>query len=347
MTGTTTTRELAKVAALEILRRGERPTAEKVRAVVGRGAQQTILSALDEFWAELGERVCEPRLPATVVDAAAALWSLALQEGAQQWDTERAGATTRVAELAAVVDRQRAEHAALLAQCDQYQGENRQLTVRLDEATLALGATRQEAADLLNRVHGLDAVAAALQGELAAERTGRAGDQATWLQQVDETRQHLKAAEGALVKTQRALDQVRDTEAAQRADLARTSQRGADLERQLQEHRASLAAARALGDDQAAQAEELRAVLTTATRERDQAAGAAAQADAECATLRARCAHLEQERQTHLAQLAAGRAASAEAARALRRDLQELLRPVLEQRHPTTATAPVPGAPTP
>ncbi|WP_295434909.1 DNA-binding protein [uncultured Thiodictyon sp.] len=346
MASTTTTRESAKTAALAILRRGERPTAEKVRAAVGHGAQQTILSALDEFWADLGERLGEPRLPAAVVDAAAALWSLALQEGAQQWDTERAAAATRMADLAAVVDRQREEQTAVLAQCDQHQGENRQLTARLDEASAALAATRQEAADLRDQVQGLDLVVAALRTELAAERTGRAGDQATWLQQVDETRQRLKATEGALVKTQGALDHVRDTEAAQRADLARTSQRGADLERHLQEQVAAVAALRARGEDQAAQQRGLQTALATATRECDQAVGAAAQADAECATLRARCAHLEQERQTHLAQLAAGREASAEAARALRRDLQELLRPVLEQRHPTTA--PVPGAaPTP
>jgi chromosome segregation ATPase len=251
-----------------------------------------------------------------------------------------------MADLAAVVDRQREEQTAVLAQCDQHQGENRQLTARLDEASAALAATRQEAADLRDQVQGLDLVVAALRTELAAERTGRAGDQATWLQQVDETRQRLKATEGALVKTQGALDHVRDTEAAQRADLARTSQRGADLERHLQEQVAAVAALRARGEDQAAQQRGLQTALATATRECDQAVGAAAQADAECATLRARCAHLEQERQTHLAQLAAGREASAEAARALRRDLQELLRPVLEQRHPTTA--PVPGAaPTP
>ncbi|AUB85001.1 DNA-binding protein [Candidatus Thiodictyon syntrophicum] len=346
MASITTTRESAKTAALAILRRGERPTAEKVRAALGHGAQQTILSALDEFWAELGERLREPRLPTAVVDAAAALWSLALQEGAQQWDTERAAAATRVAELAALIDQLRVEQAAMLTQCDQHQGENRQLTARLDEATLALGATRQEAADLTHRVQGLEAVAAALRSELAAERTGRAGDQATWLQQVDETRQRLKAAEGALAKTQRALDQIRDTEAAQRADLARTSQRGADLERHLQEQVAAVADLRTRMEDQAAQQRELQAALATATHERDQAAGAAAQADTECATLRARCAYLEQERQTHLAQLAAGSEASVEAARALRRDLQELLRPVLEQRNPPTA--PVPGAvPTP
>jgi hypothetical protein len=85
--------------------------------------------------------------------------------------------------------------------------------------------------------------------------------------------------------------------------------------------------------------------LATATRERDQATAGLAQANAECATLRARCADLEQERQTHLAQLAAGSAASAEAAQALRRDLQDLLRPVLEQRHPTAADNPSPATP--
>ncbi len=96
--------------------------------------------------------------------------------------------------------------------------------------------------------------------------------------------------------------------------------RGADLERHLEDQVAAVAALRTRAADQAAQLHGLRDALATAVRERDQAAGAAAQADAECATLRARFADLEQERHTHLAQLAAGSAASAEAAPALRRD---------------------------
>jgi chromosome segregation ATPase len=345
MASTTTTRELAKAAALEILRRGERPTAEKVRAVVGRGAQQTILSALDEFWADLGERVCEPRLPAAVVDAAAALWSGALTEAARVWDGERADGAARVADLTAAVAALRAERAGQEAQLEAVQGDHRQLTQRLDDTTATLGATRQAVAELQDRVQELEGVEAALRADLATERAGRVGDQTTWLQQVDETRQRLKAAEGALAKTQGAFDQVREAEAAQRAELARTTQRGADLERQLQEQVAAGAALHTRLDDQAGAVQGLRAALATATREREQAASAAAQADAEGATLRARCEALEQERYTHLAQLAAGSAASAEAARALRRDLQDLLRPVLEQRHPTAVDDPVAGTP--
>ncbi len=72
-----------------------------------------------------------------------------------------------------------------------------------------------------------------------------------------------------MAKTQAALDQVREAEATHRAAVARTTQRSADLERQLHEHRASLAAVRARGDDQAAQTAGLRAVLATALRERD------------------------------------------------------------------------------
>lgn len=342
MASTTTTRALAKTAALAILRRGERPTAEKVRAAVGHGAQQTILSALDEFWAELGERLREPRLPAAVVDAAAALWSLALKEGAQQWDTERAAAATRVAELASVSERQREEQAALLAQCDQHQGENRQLTTRLDGATAALGTTRREAADLRDQVQGRDRVVGALRTELAAERAGREADQATWLTQLDEVRQRLKAADGAVTKTQAALNQVREAEATHRVAVACTTQRSADLERQLQEHRASLAAVRARGDDQAAQTEALRAALATALRERDQAVDAAAQLSGECAALRTRCADLQGERHTQVAQLAVLSEAAAQASQALRRDLQELLRPVLAQRRPSAGEEPPP-----
>jgi chromosome segregation ATPase len=345
MTATTTTRAVAKAAALTILRGGERPTAEKVRAVVGRGAQQTILGALDEFWAELGERVREPRLPAAVVDAAAALWSGALQEAARQWEGERADGAARIADLTATVAALRVERAAQEERLAAAEGDHRQLTARLTAETAALDATRAEAAELRQRVHALEAGAAALRTTLAAECAGREDDQVTWLKQIDEARQRLKAAEGALAKTQGALDQAREAEAAQRAELARATQRGADQERRLQEQVAAVAALSARGEGQVAQLQGLQVALATATREHDQVARAAAQANAECATLRARCADLEQERQTHLAQLAAGSTASAEAAQALRRELQDLLRPVLEQRHPPAADNPSPATP--
>ncbi len=103
---------------------------------------------------------------------------------------------------------------------------------------------------------------------------------------------------------------------------------------------------RAHGDDQTAQTEGLRAALATALRERDRTVDAAAQVSGECAALRARCADLEGERHTHLTQLAVLGEAAAQAFQSLRRDLQELLRPVLAQRQPSAVVEPPPaGAP--
>jgi hypothetical protein len=73
-------------AADSLLRAGERPTIDKVRAKIGRGSPNTINPMLDAWWKTLSARLdagpaALHRLPETVAHVAEALWMQALDEG--------------------------------------------------------------------------------------------------------------------------------------------------------------------------------------------------------------------------------------------------------------------------
>jgi Plasmid replication region DNA-binding N-term len=73
-------------AADSLLRAGERPTIDKVRAKIGKGSPNTINPMLDAWWKTLSARLDSGpaalhRLPETVAHVAEALWMQALDEG--------------------------------------------------------------------------------------------------------------------------------------------------------------------------------------------------------------------------------------------------------------------------
>lgn len=93
-------------AADALLREGERPTIEKIRAKIGRGSPNTINPLLDAWWRRLSSRLDSGpaafhRLPESVAHAAEALWMQALDDGRR-----RAALEQRSAERATAADRQ-------------------------------------------------------------------------------------------------------------------------------------------------------------------------------------------------------------------------------------------------
>jgi hypothetical protein len=84
-------------AADALLRDGERPTIEKVRAKLGTGSPNTINPLLDAWWKRLSQRLdagpaALHRLPEAVALAAEALWMQALDEGRRRAAQEQASA---------------------------------------------------------------------------------------------------------------------------------------------------------------------------------------------------------------------------------------------------------------
>jgi hypothetical protein len=96
-------------AADTLLRAGERPTIDKVRAKIGKGSPNTINPMLDVWWKTLEARLDSGpaalhRVPESVAHIAEALWMQALEETRRRIAIEQRD-STRVAEL----DKQRLE----------------------------------------------------------------------------------------------------------------------------------------------------------------------------------------------------------------------------------------------
>ena len=96
-------------AADSLLRAGERPTIDKVRAKIGKGSPNTSNPLLDAWWKTLSARLDSGpaalhRLPETVAHIAEALWMQALEEAKRRASLEQRD-SARVTEL----DKQRLE----------------------------------------------------------------------------------------------------------------------------------------------------------------------------------------------------------------------------------------------
>jgi hypothetical protein len=80
-------------AADSLLRSGERPTVERIRAAIGSGSPNTIGPLLDTWWKNLSARLDSGpaalhRVPETVAHVAEALWMQALEEGSRRAQLE-------------------------------------------------------------------------------------------------------------------------------------------------------------------------------------------------------------------------------------------------------------------
>src|ERR1700688_605585 len=96
-------------AADALLRAGERPTAERIRAAVGHGSPNTVGPLLDAWWKRLAGRLdagpaAFHRLPESVAHVAEALWMQALEEGRR-----RALLEQRMTDRALAHDKERLE----------------------------------------------------------------------------------------------------------------------------------------------------------------------------------------------------------------------------------------------
>jgi hypothetical protein len=89
-------------AADSLLRTGERPTIEKIRAKLGTGSPNTINPLLDAWWKKLSARLdagpaALHRLPESVAHVAEALWMQALDEGRKRASQEQHSTTRTLA----------------------------------------------------------------------------------------------------------------------------------------------------------------------------------------------------------------------------------------------------------
>lgn len=269
-------------AADALLRAGERPTIERVRAALGTGSPNTLIRLLDVWWAALGERLVQqerrlsvPEAPAAFAEAAGAMWRLAIEHAEKNATAAFAGAQedlerSRQANEIAVKGAQEREQSALdRAQSAEVQRDATLARMAdLDRLVEAQATQLEEIAsqrrDALARGDELQTSVSHLTSELrqlahdaAAERERRdaqsRAQEDRWLQEVDRARQETR---GHLATVQRREEQLRNVT----AELEQVRKAHADVERQL----AGLIASR-----EAAVAENARLhqFLTTHTRQ--------------------------------------------------------------------------------
>ncbi|RKT46629.1 DNA-binding protein [Thiocapsa rosea] len=224
------TRDRAKASAMEILCAGQRPTAEQVRQSIGQGAQQTILSALDEFWAEVGERLREPRLPEALVKPVRELWGQAVEEAQRQWASEKTRLEMDSRNLRVQLDAVVLENSDLIAAVEAARTAAAEADARAREQSDRIVALEGEVADAEMQIMRAREEGDQLQLALTAERDGRERDQAAWLLQLDKARQDLKAMIAEKNKLATQLADARDSLAKHRITLARKEQHETDLE---------------------------------------------------------------------------------------------------------------------
>jgi hypothetical protein len=144
-------------AADSLLVAGERPTVDRIRAVLGSGSPNTVIRHLDAWWAHTGKRLTAtaqrmalPEAPEHVAALAASFWTEALTAACAESEAALAGQRADLTHAQAALDtarekdeRLRIEQAAKLAQCREESASlAMQLTVLADQR-LAWEAERE------------------------------------------------------------------------------------------------------------------------------------------------------------------------------------------------------------
>lgn len=244
-------------AADTLLRAGERPTIERVRALLGTGSPNTLIRLLETWWVALGERLTAheaklalPGAPPEVVSAASALWT---------------GAMAHATALAqAEIERDRT---ALQHQRAALEASERDLRIRVDQAE----SDSREAAEARSLAEGRYADLDRLVQHLAVQQADIKSQRDALMLEREDLSQRLATVERRLADlAESAIIERRAMEAQHRIDedrwlqeVDRSRQDKAKLQSQLSkvENAAQVAAQRALKEN-----ESLRTTVRTTER---------------------------------------------------------------------------------
>lgn len=210
-------------AADALLEQGARPTIERIRLHIGRGSPNTVSPMLEQWFANLGQRLGMrettgqgTEIPETVLQTAKALWEKACAQA--QMQSERACTAERVrlegvarhlsdtqvqldARESAVNERLQTMEAALqlctqqVEECNaRWQASQRALALKTAEVTAnqsTLERSREHAALLQQR---LDAAQIQARNEQSALHERHRSSERHWLAEVDRARQEARKA---------------------------------------------------------------------------------------------------------------------------------------------------------
>lgn len=260
-------------AADALLRAGERPTVERIRAFLGTGSPNTVTRMLEAWWQDLGARLTAqqirlalPEAPAAVATLAGQLWEQALIAAQAQAQTDLADArlaldaertdlqiaqqAVRDAEAAAATAIEAASHAQLLAEARLTESQR-----LIDQQATQLADLGRQRDALIEQVTTLNQAMHMLQDRLQTQEAATATERDNWAQhlrtvedrahaEVDRAREEAKAIRreresavrehaGAQKNWRQALDAANAAAADARREAAREQARAQALEQQL------------------------------------------------------------------------------------------------------------------
>lgn len=268
-------------AADGLLQAGERPTIERVRAVLGTGSQSTLMRLLDNWWSDVGRRLSAqeakmalPAAPESVVLAASALWTAALAEA------------TAISERA--LESARSDVAR---QAEALAAREQELVASLNEANRAATEANQSrtvAESKLAEIERLTQHQALQISDLQTQRDRLTNERDSLVQRMAAATEQLnKQTESAIADRQALEAQHRVHEDRWAKEIDRARQESAKLQARLTraEHDSGVSAREA-----AAQLEAIRTSLRNTERELAAASGRLTASDAEISRLHSQLA---------------------------------------------------------
>lgn len=323
-------------AADAILARGERPTIEKVRQLLGTGSPNTVTPLLDAWYKALGARVAglqasgsQDRAPSAVASAFKLFWDTAMAEARTAAERELAGQREKLqAGQAELAEQQRvlqATRSALEEGMRLAQEQAAELNGVLQERTTKLAQAETQVRQLTKSLEEAQAATA------AAHASAR--EQLTQQTRIHEEERRV-ASERAAANERRLnaeVDRARQDAKAARDDAARA------IARAQEEREHDARAAREASERCAAlqgQCEQLRAQVVGAEQETARAEARAREA----AHAKAACRELRAAAEARVEDLTVSLASERQAAASLRDQLTAVL-----QRSPGTRAARRPG----
>jgi hypothetical protein len=242
-------------AADQLMAAGERPSTERVRLALGRGSPNTIAPLLEQWWAQMAQRLQAreslPAVPETVAAAFADAWAAALVAG--QVHAEGLVAPERAA-LAAVLAKAEAQAAALAADRARWEAELQQAQVATQGAHTALAISEQRVGDLQRELAAMTATAQtvgqqreAAEARVLALTAQRDADRTAAAKERDTLQTHLKHVED---RAYTEVDRVRQEMKALKAHGATQAREQAAALRASEQARRGAEAARAKAEGQ-------------------------------------------------------------------------------------------------
>ncbi|MCW8928788.1 MAG: DNA-binding protein [Gammaproteobacteria bacterium] len=130
------TRDLARETAFEMLMEGTKPSVQKIREQIGQGSDKTILDGLNEFWVELGQLIQDwrtyPKLPDDLAKAMNEWWHLAMKQAHSSLDIQRKEMIIKINEAEAKQETALLEKQECEKTLENISQANDELTVKLN-----------------------------------------------------------------------------------------------------------------------------------------------------------------------------------------------------------------------